>query len=409
MTALGSRRRRNTAMALAAGILAAVLAPTLLYVGAKAISNSTAGNNALANVPPEQTFPATPTAMLATVNGANELTSVAVLVLAPNTDVAAGGYDQRGGSVVSVPINIDTGSGDQPESLHDAYALGGEDELRSDLESALNLTLDFAKVMTAEEFTAFLTGLPAIEATLPRDVLGSDDAALFGKGRIVLTAPQVAQVFTVNSPTEAEGLRQPDLEALWTGIATTIGTGRTDTTLGTTPPVTFDELATRLKAGPVASRGLVVRPLDAARNPGALDVVGLDRADTIMVFASIAPAAMTRPASGPSFRVEAPPGFDQQVRKTIATLLSSGDNVVSVDLNAVPTEETTLIIYDKSVAAAEPTQNSVFGTVKIETPNVRLGGVEETVQLGTTYLKGVDLSAPDATSTSLDQTGQTTP
>ena len=38
-------------------------------------------------------------------------------------------YDQRGGSIVSVPINVDTGSGDQLLSLHDAYALGGQDEL----------------------------------------------------------------------------------------------------------------------------------------------------------------------------------------------------------------------------------------------------------------------------------------
>ena len=132
-------------------------------------------------------------------------------------------------------------------------------------------------------------------------------------------------------------------------------------------------------------------------NPEGLDIDGLDRADTILVFASIAPAQMTRPADGLSFRLEAPPGYDQQVRKTIGILLSLGGNVVSVDLNAEAKPETTFIIYDAALAEAEPTDNAVFGAITIEIPDVRLGGVDETISLGTNYLDGVDLTAPDAT------------
>ena len=159
--------------------------------------------------------------MLATVDDAGELTSVTVFVLAPDADATPAGYDQRGGSMIAVPINVDSGSGDQLLSLHDAYALGGEEELRSDLESAINLTLDYSKVMTAEEFAAFLDGLPALQVDLPRDVLGADDTVLFAKGPAVLTAAQAAQIITSNSPNETEKLRQPNIDALWTGI--TIG------------------------------------------------------------------------------------------------------------------------------------------------------------------------------------------
>jgi hypothetical protein len=398
MTALSRRRRRNTFLALGAGILAAVLAPTLLYVGAKAITNSKAGINALADAPPEQAFPATPTAMLATVDAANELTSVTVLVLAPDADVTAAGYDQRGGSVVSLPINVNSGSGEQLLSLHDAYALGGEEELRADLETAISLTIDYSRVMTAQEFTAFLGGLPALQITLPRDVLGSDETAIYAKGPAVLTATQAAQIITSNSPTESELLRQPNIDALWSGISGAVGAGRTGQALSATTPTTFDEMAARLTAGPVAARGLVARPLDVVVNPEGLDIQGLDRTDTILVFASIAPAQMTRPAGGLSYRLEAPPGYDQQVRKTIGILLSFDNNVVSVDLNAEPRDETTYLMYDSALAEAEPTENAVFGTIKIETPDVRLAGVDVTIALGTTYLDGVDLSAPDATS-----------
>ena len=116
---------------------------------------------------------------------------------------------------------------------------------------------------------------------------------------------------------------------------------------------------------------------------------------------------MTRPASGLAYRLEAPPGYDQQVRKTIGILLSLGGNVVSVDLNSEPKPDTTFIVYDSALAAAEPTDNALFGTITIETPDVQLGAVDETIVLGTTYLDGVDLSAPDATSP-LDAPTETT-
>jgi hypothetical protein len=142
---------------------------------------------------------------------------------------------------------------------------------------------------------------------------------------------------------------------------------------------------------------LVARALPAERNPEGLDIEELDRNDTILVFASISPAQMTRPAGGLSYRIEAPPGYDQQVRKTIGALLALGNNVVSVDLNAEPTPDTTFSIYDPAQAAAEPTENDLFGTIKVESPDVALGGVDVTIALGTTYLDAVDLSAPDPT------------
>ena len=400
MTSLSGRRRRNTLIALCGGLIAAIFVPTLVYVGANAISNSKAGRNALANAPLEQSFPQTPTAMLATVSDTNELTSLTVFVLAPDADETAAVYDQRGGSIVSVPINIDSGSGDQLLSLHDAYALGGQDELRAELESAVNLTIDFTAVMKRDELAKLLTGFPSIQANLPTDVLGPDEAAFLAKGPNTLTATQIAQILTSRSPTQREHLRQANVEAVWSSVAAAIGTGRQGLTLSVASPTTFAEMVTRLMSGSVASRGLVARPLEADRNPEGLDVEALDRPDTILVFASIAPAQMSRPASGLTFRLEAPPGYDQQVRKTIGVLLSFGGNVVSVDLNAEANADTNLLIYDASLAAVEPTENPIFGTVKVETPPIRLGSIDETIQLGTTYLKGVDLSAPDASSTS---------
>lgn len=407
MTALASRRRRHTLLALAAGIVTAVAAPTLVYVGANAISNSKAGKNALENMLPEQAFPQTPTGMLATVNSTNELTSVTVFVLAPDADVSATGYDQRGGSIVSVPISADTESGVELLSLHDAYARGGESELRLGLESAINLGIDFSAVMQRDEIAGLLGPLPSVTVDLPRDVLGPDDVVLYPSGTTELSMAQVAQIITTKSPTQQERLRRPNVDALWAAIASGTGDGLPGLTLSAASPTTFAELVTRLMAGDVAARGLVARAVDGERNPDGLDIEQLDRPDTVLVFASIAPAQMSRPGNGLSFRVEAPPGYDAQVRKTIAILLSSGDNIVSVDLSATPKAETIVLIYDRDLAAAEPTTNEVFGTVTVLTPDVRLAGVDETILLGTDYLGKVDLSAPDATSTSVGPTETT--
>jgi hypothetical protein len=400
MTALPRRRRRNTFVALGAGVFAALAAPTLLYVGAKAISNSKAGQNVSEDLPVEQAFPQTPTAMLATTSTTNELTSVTVFVLAPN----AGGtksYDQRGGSIVSVPIDVDTGSGDQLMSLRDAYALGGEDELRVDLQSVTNLTIDYSAVMSGDQFAALLTGLPSLKVDLPTTVVGGDESSLFAAGPASLTAAQAAQIITAKSPAKPERERHPDIDALWSGVAGAIGTGRVGDKLSAASPASFEELAARLMAGPVASRGLVAHQFSAERNPQALDIEELDRLDAILVFASIAPASMTRPATGLTYRIEAPAGYDQQVRKTIGILLAAGGNVVSVDLNATARADTKFLIYDSLIAAAEPKDNPIFGTITIETPDIRLGGIDETLSLGTDYLHGVDLSAPDATSTTV--------
>lgn len=408
MTALASRRRRNTLLALVAGLVSAGAVASLVFVGAKAIANSKAGQNALEDVPQVVPFPQTPTAMLATVSDGNELTSLTVLVLAPDSDGTAAGYDQRGGSVVSVPITADTEVGDQLVTLRDAYSLGGEERLRTDLESVINLTIDFSAVMARDQLAALLGVLPTVDVDLPRDVLDEDGAILFAQGAEQLTPDQIAQILTTRSPaTERERLRRPNIEALWTAITEALGTGLQGQTLSASRPASFPDVAARLMAGPTASRGLLARAIDSDRNPDRLDVEVLDRPDAILVFASIAPASMTRPGSGLSYRIEAPPGYDAQVRKTIALLLSFAGNVVSVDLSAESQSQTTFFIYDSDLAAAEPTDNPEFGTITIETPDTRLADVDETILLGTTYLDGVDLAAPDATSTSLGTTETT--
>ncbi len=391
-------------MALTSGLVVALAAPVLVYVGAKAITNSKAGKNVLADAPPEQVFPSTPTAMLATVGAARELTSVTVFVLAPDADPSKGGYDQRGGSVISVPVSADTGSVDQPQSFADTYRADGEQGLQQAVESVLGVNIDFGKVMTRTEFAGLLLGLPQVRANLVNDVLDGRDAVVHPKGSTTLSTTQVAEIMTTKSPTQPESARRPNIDALWLAVATAVGTGREGQKLSTAEPTTFEELSARLTAGPIASRGLLAHPVAADRVSKGHDLEQLDRADTILVFASVAPAHMQQPGVGRSYRLEAPPGYDQQVRRTIENLLFFRNNIISVDLNAKPNAQTVLSIYDPQSAEAEPTDNQLFGKIKVQAPKVRLSGVDVTITLGTDYLRGVDLSAPPPTSVASAET-----
>ena len=95
----------------------------------------------------------------------------------------------------------------------------------------------------------------------------------------------------------------------------------------------FDDLAARLFAGPVGARGLPVTAF-APKTPNVegKDLALLDRAEQLMVFASIAPGSMSRPADGLAVRIVAPPGSEARVKDAIAILLYSGYNIASVDL-----------------------------------------------------------------------------
>ena len=81
--------------------------------------------------------------------------------------------------------------------------------LRVDLESAINLTIDFSTVMTATSSLASSTGVPPVQVDLPRDVLGTDDAVLHPKGTAALSTVQMPQIITTKSPTETGTIAAP--------------------------------------------------------------------------------------------------------------------------------------------------------------------------------------------------------
>jgi hypothetical protein len=382
VTALPRRRRNRSLAMLATTLLVAVSVPVLGYVGAKAVLDSTGGRDARADNLPIESFPSTPSAMYLTTDEAGVLSSVAVMVLAPSG---------VGGSIISVPVNADVGlSAGARQSLQQVYAEGGIEAMTFALESLLLVAINFSAEADPAQLVSFLSPYApfTVELTAPLPA-GDEGETALSAGTSVLQAANAARVLTVGAAEPDQAARQGNLDAIWRGVADSIGTGRAPATPIVAAPTTFDEFVVHLVASETKSRGLTAARLTGTENPDELDVVELDRSESVLVFASIAPGSMSAPDVGPNIRLEAPPGYDVELKLTIDKLLFLNANVVSVKTTATPQPDTVFLVPDEAVRAEVAVTDEIFGDISFGTPTVRIDNVNVTIQLGTDYLDGL--------------------
>lgn len=363
MTAFDQIRRSRTRVMLAVNLGALLIVAAFGYLGANALRNY---EGATAVSSSADVLPITPVGMFATVNDANALTSVALMVLRPGERV--------GGSIVSVPVNVDSslGTGDTRTPLSEAYTAGGVDGLQFAVESALTISVDVAVVDTPAQALADLSSLGA-----------SADAV----------------VATLTTLTEGQSARDRTaaIESAWRNLAAAVGEGLSSPPVATSPADTVAVLAditSRLFAGPIQTRSLLVTAVDPASNPINKDVVALDRSESMLVLAAIAPASISTPAPGMNFRLEAPAGYEAQVKLVVGYLIAVGANVKSVVLTAPSTSDSVLLIGDAKFRTQIESQGFEFGDLEMQVPASPILGIDVIMILGTDYLNGLQLDDP---------------
>ena len=386
MTAISARRRKRSLAMLCTTVLAVAALPVLGYVGVQAIIHAEGGTDAVAENLPIVTFPSTPTGLLITNDGDGRMTSTTVFVLDPSGS---------GGSIISVPVNADFGLSDAArQSLQGAYTAEGFEGAVSSVESLLGITINFAGELDPAGVAALLAPLAPVPVDLPAAVAADGAIAEIPAGSAQLTAEQAARVLTSAPPAGdagGESSRRPNVEEMWAGVVRAVGDGKQTTDLGNTAalPETFEQLTARMFDGGLQSRGLSAQPLTPEQNPTGIDVVQLDRAEEVFVFASISPAAMSPAAIGPTFRLVAPPGYDAAVKQTIGKLLFFQANVVSVDTSGEEQAETVFLVPDEIVRSEAEQTDEIFGEIRFGEPTERIDGIDITIILGTDYLEGV--------------------
>lgn len=397
MSSLPSVRRRRTAIMLAANLLALVALGGIGYAGVRALKRYE-GATKVSVVSIK--LPVTPVGMLATVDADDQLTSVAVFVLKAGTQI--------GGSIVTVPVSSDSNSlpnGVDRIPLTQAYADGGAEALVLAVESVLSITVDVSTVATPAEAEALLAPVAPVKATLPTDVrsstAGGDTDVLFPAGAVSLSAAQSVEVLNATADSQLNVDRRGNIDAVWAGVAASVGAGRT-TPDTTAPLASVADLLGRLFAAPVESRGLPADPILAADNPDGKDVESLVRHEAIFVLASVAPASMSATSTGLVFRIEAPPGYEDRVKFAVRAILFLGANVVSVYLGAAVNEATRYYIDDPRLVAEAQSNNVLFGVTETLTPEVPIEGIDVILQLGTDFLNGTGDELPSTTTSTTE-------
>lgn len=383
MTALRSTQRRNTMVMATITMVALLVMLNLSLSGVRALrryEGATKVDAQLLELAP------TEVAMLATVDETDQLTTVTVFVLTP----AAQG--QVGGSIVSVPVASDTGYGIEGKRipLTEVYEDGGEAALGLAVEGLLGITMDHWEVANAPASAALLAPLGEVTVDLPTEVAVVDDdvrTVLYPAGSVRLSPSGLVEVLEATIDRQPEALRRGNVEAVWRAVAVSVGDGIGGVS-ASEPIESLADVVARLFAGPIATRGLATAPIDPKDNPEGKDVVALDRADAVMVFASIAPNSTSQPAPGLVYRIEAPPGYEERVRAAVAAVLYFDQNVQSVYVSTdVPLQaQTELVLYDDRFEERTEETATIFGDVAYVKPTVKIAGVDAVLRLGTSFL-----------------------
>ncbi len=409
MTALDTVRRKRTTIMLATSLAMLMLLAGFGYAGYKALRRYE-GAKKVDNV--REPIPDAPVAMLATVDDANALTTVSLIVLRS--------HGALGGTLVPVPVSVDStyGAGDERIPLTEVYATGGVEELKAAIENTVGITLDLAQAATPAETEALLAGLSQISVEFPSAV-----GELFPVGPATLTPNQAVQALNSHPEGTTDRQRRPNIEAVWSGVgrAATAAPVPLETPLsvdedGNAPdPTSLTEVFGRLLSGTVDSRPLGAIVFDAERNPTGEDVEQVDLADAVMVLATIAPRSMATPAAGLTFLIEAPAGSESRVLQAVKMLQFFDCNVKFIRfVNGPVPDETIFLVTQQSIQQQAEDSGAVepFGAAHFEVTNDPIEDIDVIMRLGAAFLNGtggVPTSLPTASTTPGSTVASTAP
>ncbi len=409
MTSIPARQRRRLLAAFVTGLAAACALPLGVLAGANLLLNSSGGRNVDANK--QLKIPSTPAALLATVNDANEVTTLTVFVLAPQG---------VGGTIISLPANTraEMVGNEASRRLADSYAQGGLAALALDTEGALDVTFASVGALGVGDVAALLAVTPVIHAEFDQPVVDTKmvlpdptttttvksrtnvttppisvaiDTELFPAGDIDLSPDQVASVLVARRAGEPESARFVRTKSLWSGVAAAVGGGvaldPTQTTITSIPdavPADVADFVRRVFAGAVQVWQLNAAPLSGVDNPLGVDLYGLDRIEVLLLMASVAPSSLSGVNGGFSVQVDSP-FSDVNISHAVVERLSYlGIGVALVREVAGPPAQETIFKYNDKAAidGFQSSLESVLGSLTYAKAKQPVEGISAQIVLG---------------------------
>jgi len=410
MTAIAARQRKRLFAAMLCGIGAACLLPIGGVYGARTLLNSSGGKNVDASGALK--IPATPAALLVTVNDVNVATSLTAFVLDPSG---------AGGTIVSIPVGsrAEIIGNEAPRRVGDSFTQAGLAALQLDIEGLLDVSFSVVGAVSATDITNVFSMLPTVdvtfdvpmintalvmpdpattttvkrrssETTLPPQPIATD-TEVFPAGTQTLTAEQMTLTLMAQKLSEPESTRLPRMKSLWAGIASAVGTGLPPEQLQLSPTSTPSEVPTdigtfmrRVFAGPVQVWQLSAQPLSGADNPALLDLYALDRFEVLMIMASVAPSSLSLPSGSLAIQVDSSLNDANITRAVVERLNYIGASVVLIrELADTPPQQTTFRYSDKAMLElAKVGLEAVLGPLKYEQLKKPVEGISAQIVVG---------------------------
>ena len=377
--------------ALACGIASACLLPIGGVIAARSLLNSSGGKRV--DDSGALLIPATPAALLATVNDINQVTSLTAFVLAPSG---------IGGTIISLPVGTRAESigGQAPHRIGDTYAQAGVEGLLLEAEGALDVTFSVVGAVVRNDLAGVFNILPSIpvnfetpvvntamvmpdpattttikprssrstETTLPPQPTAVD-TELFPAGEQTLTGDQAALLLYAQKSGEPELDRLARIKAMWNGVATAVGTGLSaevaqfdPALVGTELPNEIGAFMRRVFGGPIQVWQLSAQPLVGADNPLGIDVYSLDRFEVLMIMASVAPSSLSIANDTLAVQVDNPFN-DANITHSIVERLSYLNVTVALIRNLTISPQQKTVIKTTTVIADELKKIGLDGVV----------------------------------------------
>jgi hypothetical protein len=157
-------QRNRMLAALACGIASACLLPVGGVIGARSLLNSSGGKRV--DDSGALLIPATPAALLATVNDINQVTSLTAFVLAPSG---------IGGTIISLPVGTraETIGGQAPHRVGDTYPQAGIEGMLLEVEGSLDVTFSVVGAVVRNDLAGVFNMLPSIPVNFETPVVNT--------------------------------------------------------------------------------------------------------------------------------------------------------------------------------------------------------------------------------------------
>ena len=403
--------------ALACGVASACLLPVGGVIGARSLLNSSGGKRV--DDSGALVIPATPAALLATVNDINQVTSLTAFVLAPSG---------IGGTIISLPVGTraETIGGQAPHRVGDTYPQAGIEGMLLEVEGSLDVTFSVVGAVVRNDMAGVLNILPSIpvnfetpvvntamvmpdpattttiksrsskstETTLPPQPVAVD-SEVFPAGEQTLTGDQAALVLYTQKAGEPELNRLAHIKAVWNGVAAAVGTGLAPEVAQFDPALVGAELPNEIGAfmrrvfgGPIQVWQLSAQPLVGADNPLGIDIYSLDRFEVLMIMASVAPSSLSIANDTLAVQVDNPFN-DANITHAIVERLSYLNVTVALIRNLTISPQQKTVIKTTTVIADELKKiglDGVIGPISYGKWKDPVQGIGEQIILGQDFV-----------------------